>query len=135
MTNVRPAAEGEGRKGATGKAVQRRTATAAVTTRGVAKSTSRRGGAGGSTGRATRVAQVRLQADEMVALQKVMRQLHMTSTSEALREGIRLLVREADEIAAAENIRTFYGEQLAPLPDGATPATEQELAAVDAEQW
>ncbi|MFL6074557.1 MAG: hypothetical protein ACJ73S_14275 [Mycobacteriales bacterium] len=71
----------------------------------------------------------------MEALQKVMRQLHLPSTSEALREGIRLLVREAAEIAAAEDIRNFYGERSAPLPGGVVPATEQELAAADAEQW
>lgn len=134
MTSVRPvAAAGEGKsgKGATGKAADRRSAT----TRSAAKSTSRRGRAEGSTGRASRVAQVRLQADEMVELQKVMRQLHMSSTSEALREGIRLLVREANEIAAAEDIRTFYGGQPAPRPEGVAAATEQELAVVDAEQW
>lgn len=64
-----------------------------------------------------------------------MKQLHLSSTSEALREGIRLLVREAAEVAAAEDIRSFYGEQLAPLPEGVVPATEQELTAADAEQW
>jgi hypothetical protein len=81
------------------------------------------------------VAQVRLQADELEALRNVMRQLHLSSTSEALREGIRLLVREAAEIAAAEDIRHFYGERPAPLPEGVVPATEQELAAADAERW
>jgi Arc/MetJ-type ribon-helix-helix transcriptional regulator len=64
-----------------------------------------------------------------------MRQLQLSSTSEALREGIRLLVREAAEIAAAEEIRSFYGERQASLPDGVAPATDQELAAADAEQW
>jgi hypothetical protein len=81
------------------------------------------------------VAQVRLQADELAALQNVMRQLHLPSTSEALREGIRLLVREAAEISATEDIRRFYGERPAPLPEGVIPATQQELAAADAEQW
>jgi hypothetical protein len=81
------------------------------------------------------VVQVRLQGAELAALQQVMRQLHLSSLSEALREGIRLLVREAAEIGAAEDIRAFYGEQPAPLPEGVIPATEQELAAVDAEQW
>ena len=95
----------------------------------------RRTKAGGSAGRASRVAQVRLQADELEDLQKVMQQLHLSSTSEALREGIRLLVREAAEIAAAEEIRSFYGDRPAPLPAGVIPATEQELAAAVAEQW
>jgi Arc/MetJ-type ribon-helix-helix transcriptional regulator len=64
-----------------------------------------------------------------------MRQLHLSSTSEALREGIRLLIREAAEIAAADEVRSFYGERQAPLPDGVAPATDQELAAADTEQW
>jgi Ribbon-helix-helix protein, copG family len=81
------------------------------------------------------VAQVRLQADEMAALRETMRQLGLPSTSEALREGIRLLVREATEVAAAEEIRRFYGEKPVPLPDGVIPATKEELAAADAMQW
>lgn len=43
--------------------------------------------------------------------------------------------REATEVAAAEDIRRFYGSRLAPLPEGVTPATEEELAGADAEQW
>jgi len=64
-----------------------------------------------------------------------MRQLGLRSTSEVLREGLRLLIREAAEVAAAEEIRRFYGEQPAPLPEGVRPATKEELAAADAEQW
>jgi Arc/MetJ-type ribon-helix-helix transcriptional regulator len=71
----------------------------------------------------------------MAALREVMDQLDLPSTSEALREGIRLLIREAAELAAAEEIRRFYGDQPVPLPDGVVPATEEELAAADAEQW
>jgi hypothetical protein len=78
---------------------------------------------------------VRLQADEFAELRSAMRQLKLPSTSEALREGIRLLVREAVEISAAEDIRTFYGVRSAPLPQGVVPATEDELARADAEQW
>ena len=135
MTNVPQAtvAERSSGKRAGSKAADRRSVAAG--TRDGAKPASRGRAAGGSTGPASRVAQVRLQADELAALQKVMRQLHLTSTSEALREGIRLLVREAAEIGAAEDIRDFYGEQPAPLPEGVVPATERELAAVDAEQW
>jgi hypothetical protein len=83
----------------------------------------------------TRVAQVRLRADEMDALQVVMRTLHLNSTSDALREGLRLLAREATEIDAAADIRAFYGAGPAPLPDGATSATDAELSAADAAQW
>lgn len=71
----------------------------------------------------------------MEALREVMHQLGLRSTSEVLREGLRLLVREAAEVAAAEEIRRFYGEQPVPLPDGVPPATRQELAAADAVQW
>jgi hypothetical protein len=88
-----------------------------------------------SASAASHVAQVRLQADEMEALREVMRQLSLRSTSEALREGLRLLVREAAEVAAADEIRRFYGEQPVLLPEGVTPATKEELAAADAEQW
>jgi Arc/MetJ-type ribon-helix-helix transcriptional regulator len=71
----------------------------------------------------------------MAALQAVMRQLRLPSTSEALREGIRLLIREASELAAAEEIRRFYGDAPVPMPDGVFRATEEDLAAADAMQW
>jgi hypothetical protein len=71
----------------------------------------------------------------MAALHEVMRQLHLPSTSEALREGIRLLIREATEVAAAEEIRRFYGDKPAPVPEGVVPATKEDLAAADAAQW
>jgi Arc/MetJ-type ribon-helix-helix transcriptional regulator len=64
-----------------------------------------------------------------------MQQLHLSSTSEALREGIRLLTKEAAEVAASEDIRRFYGGRTAPLPEGVVPATDEELAAADAERW
>ncbi|MFL6072695.1 MAG: hypothetical protein ACJ73S_04780, partial [Mycobacteriales bacterium] len=66
---------------------------AAKTSKRHAGKAASRGGGGESAGRGSRVAQVRLQADELDALRNVMRQLHLSSTSEALREGIRLLVR------------------------------------------
>jgi len=91
--------------------------------------------AGPRRGSASQVAQVRLQADEMAALQQVMNQLRLPSTSEALREGIRLLIREANELAAAEEISHFYGGALAPIPDGVVRATEEDLAAADAARW
>jgi Arc/MetJ-type ribon-helix-helix transcriptional regulator len=64
-----------------------------------------------------------------------MQQLRLPSTSEALREGLRLLIREASELAAAENIRHFYGDNLAPVPDGVVRATQEDLAAADTAQW
>lgn len=83
----------------------------------------------------SRLAQVRLRAEEMEALQEVMRTLDLTSTSDALREGLRLLAREAAELKAAEDIRSFYGGTPAPLPDGAAPATEAELTAAADARW
>jgi hypothetical protein len=83
----------------------------------------------------SRVAQVRLRPDEMRDLHTVMRTMHLTSTSDALREGLRLLAREAAEIDAATEVRAFYGGEPAPLPDGVTEPTEDELAAADAVQW
>ncbi len=71
----------------------------------------------------------------MAALHQVMNQLRLSSTSEALREGIRLLIREASELAAAEQISRFYGGAMAPVPDGVIRATEEDLAAADAAQW
>ncbi|WP_083448977.1 MULTISPECIES: hypothetical protein [Actinoplanes] len=71
----------------------------------------------------------------MADLRTVMRALDLATTSEALREGIRLLIREAKEIAATQQINEFYGGRKAPLPDGVVPATPDELAAADAEEW
>ncbi|WP_251071201.1 hypothetical protein [Streptomyces sp. ISL-43] len=83
----------------------------------------------------SRLAQVRLRGDEMQALQEVMRTLHLNSTSDALREGLRLLAREAAEVGAAEEIRAFYQEQGAPLPEGVVEPDDEELAAADEMQW
>ncbi|MFB7876668.1 hypothetical protein ACFC06_15555 [Nocardia sp. NPDC056064] len=98
--------------------------------------------AGGKKGRATvtslgpsRLAQVRLRGDELAALREVMRTLRIDSTSDALREGLRLLAREAAEVGAAEEIRAFYVDRKAPLPEGAVEPSEAELAAVDEMQW
>ena len=83
----------------------------------------------------TKVAQVRLQPDEVADLEMVVRHLNFGSTSEALREGLRLLVRAAAEDRAAEEIRTFYDGEQAPRPAGVVPATEAELRAADDAQW
>ncbi len=83
----------------------------------------------------SRLAQVRLRSDEMQALEEVMRTLQLGSTSDALREGLRLLVREAAEVGAAQEIRAFYQEQPAPLPDGVVQPSDAELAAADEMEW
>lgn len=85
--------------------------------------------------RASELAQVRLKGDEVEALETVMEWLEISSRSDALREGLYLLAREATEVRAAEEIKSFYGSEHAPLPEGVVPATEDELAAADAEEW
>ncbi len=84
---------------------------------------------------ATSVAQVRLRPDELEDLHRVMRTLQLGSLSEALREGLRLLSREAAEVAASQEIRDFYEGDQAPVPEGVRPATEDELAAADEIEW
>ncbi|KAF0849080.1 hypothetical protein [Nocardia caishijiensis] len=84
---------------------------------------------------AGRLAQVRLRRDEVEALDEVMRTLDLGSTSDALREGLRLLAKEAAEVRAVEEIRDFYGDRSAPLPDGVAEPTDEELAAVDEMTW
>ncbi|MFD4432368.1 hypothetical protein [Nocardia sp. NPDC058497] len=83
----------------------------------------------------SRLAQVRLRDEEMQALEEVMQTLHLGSTSDALREGLRLLAKEAAEVGAAEEIRAFYQDRRAPLPDGVVEPSDSELAAADDMQW
>ncbi|MEU6535774.1 hypothetical protein [Streptomyces sp. NPDC047000] len=90
----------------------------------------KQGGSGASS-----VAQVRLRPDELADLQRVMQTLDLHSLSDALREGLRLLSREAAEVAAAQQIRDFYQGALAPMPDAVPPATADELAAADEAEW
>jgi Arc/MetJ-type ribon-helix-helix transcriptional regulator len=90
----------------------------------------KRGGSG-----ATSVAQVRLRPDELADLQQVMQTLNLHSLSDALREGLRLLSREATEVAAAQEIRDFYQGAQAPTPAGVLPMTADELAAADETEW
>jgi hypothetical protein len=137
MTSVRQGA-GSARDTSTKRAKKAAAPTAAKASTPKARATKTspaRGGRRDAAPPASSVAQVRLQADEIAELRDAMRQLSLTSTSEALREGIRLLVNEARQIAAAHEIQTFYGGGTAPLPDGVVPATEEELAAADAEPW
>jgi hypothetical protein len=82
-----------------------------------------------------RLAQVRLRPDEAAALDEVMAALHLESTSDVLREGLRRLVHEVAEMRAAEEIRAYYGDRPAPLPEGVAPATDEELAAADEIDW
>lgn len=136
MTPVRQDGRAEaGRRTATQHKDARRAAKATGRQGRSAKSAPTRKQAGPRTGGASQVAQVRLQADEMAALHHVMNQLGLSSTSEALREGIRLLIRDATELAAAEEISHFYRDAPAPIPDGVIPATEDDLAAADAAKW
>ncbi|MET7291559.1 hypothetical protein ABZS79_05280 [Streptomyces griseoloalbus] len=111
---------------AAGATTRKRTSTAARTSQ-----TRRKQGDSG----ATSVAQVRLRPDEMAALQQVMQTLQLNSLSDALREGLRLLSREATEVAAAQEIRDFYSGGQAPTPEGVPPATADELAAADETEW
>jgi hypothetical protein len=113
----------------------KRAASAKADRRNGTKASPARGQRRAAGAAASQVAQVRLQADEMAALREVMRQLSLPTTSEALREGIRLLLREAGEATAAHEIERFYANRRAPLPEGVAPATQEELAAADAEQW
>ncbi|WP_218020769.1 hypothetical protein [Nocardia grenadensis] len=83
----------------------------------------------------SRLAQVRLRDDEMRALEQVMQTLDLASTSDALREGLKLLAKEAAEVGAAEEIRAFYKEQSAPLPAGVVEPSDSELAAADDMRW
>ncbi|MFC8517804.1 hypothetical protein [Streptomyces sp. NPDC057257] len=89
----------------------------------------------GSYSSSTEVAQVRLRPDEMADLRLVMQSLKLPSVSDALREGLRLLSREAAEVAASEEIRAFYQGGPAPAPAGVLPATEEELTVADEIEW
>lgn len=139
MTPVRQesptAAGGKARKPAKGATTQRRVEAGAAGK--PKKPTAARPGrkTGKSSASGTKVAQVRLQPEEVAALEAVVQRLNLSSTSEALREGLRLLVREAAETQAAEEIRTFYGDERVPLPAGVAPATEAELKAADEDLW
>lgn len=115
--NTKPAGEKQARRG-----LRKATAGGRYTTPGAPAETSR-------------MAQVRLRTDELARLQHSMRILRIPSTSDALREGLRLLEREANAEEAATEIRNFYGDRPAPLPDGAVPVDDADLKAVDDEEW
>ncbi|MBZ9641344.1 hypothetical protein [Streptomyces sp. PSKA30] len=120
------APKAEQKRGASDTATRKHTPTAARTSQARRK----QGGSG-----ATSIAQVRLRPDELEDLQQVMQTLNLHSLSDALREGLRLLSREATEVAAAQEIRDFYQGSQAPTPAGVLPATADELAAADETEW
>lgn len=70
----------------------------------------------------------------MAALRETMRTLNLNTTSDALREGLRLLSREAAEIEAAEQIQAFY-DGAAPVPAGVPPVCAADHEAADEAQW
>ncbi|MBV7705445.1 hypothetical protein NOVA_21940 [Nocardia nova] len=81
------------------------------------------------------VVRVRLRDNEVRALEQAMQTLDLASTSDALREGLRLLAKEAAEVGVAVEIREFYRDQPTPLPEGVAEPTDSELAAADYVQW
>ncbi|MGH3319925.1 MAG: hypothetical protein ACRDN9_07040 [Streptosporangiaceae bacterium] len=89
----------------------------------------------GKTAERTAPAQVRLGPDEWSELTRSMRLLGLHSTSEALREGLRLLHREALETEAAKEIHLYYGRLPAPIPDAVEPVTQADLDAADESEW
>lgn len=80
-------------------------------------------------------AQVRLSPHEWESLSRTMHVLDLDSTSDALREALRLLHREAREIEAAREIRAFYGHRPAPQPEAVAPVTQADLDAADESEW
>ena len=78
---------------------------------------------------------MRLQPEEEAALAVVMQHLELSTVSDALRAGLRLLAREVQEELAAEEIRAFYAAEQAPMPDGVAPMSEEELKAADEAEW
>lgn len=80
-------------------------------------------------------AQVRLSAQDWAALRETMRILDLETTSQALREAIRLLHREARQIQAAQRIAAFYADAGPPFPVTDALVTEDDLAAADRAEW
>jgi hypothetical protein len=80
-------------------------------------------------------AQVRLSAQDWTDLRETMSILDLETTSQALREAIRLLHREARQIQAAQSIAEFYAEAEPPLPVTDALVTEADLAAADGAEW
>jgi hypothetical protein len=80
-------------------------------------------------------AQVRLSAQDWTDLRETMSILDLETTSQALREAIRLLHREARQIQAAQSIAEFYADAEPPPPVTDALVTEADLAAADRAEW
>lgn len=85
--------------------------------------------------RPTSLAQVRLNNEEWHDLRETMTNLGLSSTSQALREALRLLHREARHQAMADDIEQYYGGEQAPVPDGVLPVSDADLEAADRAEW
>jgi hypothetical protein len=81
------------------------------------------------------IAQVRLGRNEWVELRETMKVLGLSSTSQALREALRLLHREARREAMAEGIERYYHGEPAPAPEGALPVSDADIEAADRSEW
>lgn len=81
------------------------------------------------------IAQVRLGRDEWTELRETMKTLGLTSTSQALREALRLLYREARREAMAHGIERYYRDEPAPPPEGALPVSAADIEAADRSEW
>jgi hypothetical protein len=81
------------------------------------------------------IAQVRLGRDEWAELRETMKALGLSSTSQALREALRLLHREARHEAMAQGIEQYYHGEPAPPPEGALPVSIADLEAADRSEW
>jgi hypothetical protein len=79
-------------------------------------------------------AQVRLTQREWEDLVETMTLLRLESTSDALREGLRLLHHEAKAEAMARNISQYYRGSAPPLEGDPVP-TFEELTAADSSEW
>lgn len=81
------------------------------------------------------LAQVRLGREEWAELRETMKTLGLSSTSQALREALRLLHREARQEAMAQGIERYYHGEPAPPPEGDPPVSEADLEAADRSEW
>lgn len=81
------------------------------------------------------IAQVRLGGAEWAELRETMKALGLSSTSEALREALRLLHREARREAMAQGIERYYHGEPAPAPEGVPPVSAADVEAADRYEW
>jgi hypothetical protein len=88
-----------------------------------------------AVGKQQTVAQVRLGKDEWAELRETMKALGMSSTSQALREALRLLHREARRETMAHGIERYYHGEPAPPPEGVPPVSAADIEAADRSEW